>query len=119
MRGTTNCGSTRGAKGKAPAASGESVGGLQVHWDQDLTCTEQLIHWLLEHTANHHILLHDKNIGQSSSAPPPSAGDRPSGQNKKEVHLAIAKCIFEDNPIYGLYSLPQPPTVSTVPQIGP
>ncbi|KAI6124690.1 hypothetical protein EV401DRAFT_1886261 [Pisolithus croceorrhizus] len=40
------------------------------------------------------------NMGQPSSAPPPAAGDRPSGHNKKEVHLAIAKCIFEDNSLY-------------------
>ncbi|KAI6036710.1 hypothetical protein BKA83DRAFT_4511324 [Pisolithus microcarpus] len=100
-RGTANRGSTRGAKGKAPAVSGESVRGLQVHWDQDPTRTERLIHWLLNHAADRHILFHDKNTGQSSSAPPPAAGDKPSGRNKKEVRLAIAKCIFEDDPMYG------------------
>ncbi|KAI6029172.1 hypothetical protein BKA83DRAFT_4122803 [Pisolithus microcarpus] len=100
-RGTANHGSMRGAKGKAPAVSGESVRGLQVHWDQDPTHTKWLIHWLLDHAANHHILFHDKNMGQSSSAPPPAAGDEPSGCNKKEVCLVIAKCIFEDDPMYG------------------
>ncbi|KAI6006865.1 hypothetical protein EDD15DRAFT_2357900 [Pisolithus albus] len=100
-RGTANRGSTRGAKGRAPAVGGEPVKGLQVHWDQDPTRTERLIRWLLSHAADRHILFHDKNTGQSSSAPPPAAGDKPSGRNKKEVHLAIAKCIFEDDSVYG------------------
>ncbi|KAI5995120.1 hypothetical protein EDD15DRAFT_2366046 [Pisolithus albus] len=100
-RGTANRGSTRGAKGRAPAVGGEPVKGLQVHWDQDPTRTERLIRWLLSHAADRHILFHDKNTGQSSSAPPPAAGDKPSGRNKKEVRLAIAKCIFEDDSVYG------------------
>ncbi|KAI6115779.1 hypothetical protein EDD16DRAFT_1482447 [Pisolithus croceorrhizus] len=72
---------------------------LPVQWDT--TCTDQLITWLLTHSANHHILFHDKNTGESSHTTPAAPGDKPSSCNKKEVHLAIASHIFTNDPVYG------------------
>ncbi|KAI6013864.1 hypothetical protein EDC04DRAFT_2609150 [Pisolithus marmoratus] len=72
---------TWGTWGKAPNLGGEPAGAraLLVHWDQDPTRTEWLIHWLLSHAANHNVLFHNKNYGESSSAPPPTPDDKPSG----------------------------------------
>ncbi|KAI6022318.1 hypothetical protein BKA83DRAFT_4126036 [Pisolithus microcarpus] len=89
-----------GGRGDIPV-TGENLLGrvLPVQWDA--TCTNQLVTWLLTHAADRHILFHNKNTGESSCAPPAALGDKPSGRNKKEVHLTIASHIFANDPVYG------------------
>ena len=53
---------------------------------------QELVSWLVTHPADRHILYHDHI--QSGSAPPLPSNQRPSGRQKKDIHAAIAKHIF-------------------------
>jgi len=82
-------------KGKAPEVSGvskappkvASARPLNIIWDE--VCVQELVTWLVTRPADRHVLYHD----QSSTLPPP--GKRPSGKQKKGIHAAIARHIFE------------------------
>ncbi|KIK10781.1 hypothetical protein PISMIDRAFT_20105 [Pisolithus microcarpus 441] len=99
-RGYANHVGSRGGRGDIPVTGENPLGRvLPVQWDA--TRTNQLVTWLLIHAADRHILFHDKNTGESSHTPPAAPGDKPSGCNKKEVHLTIASHIFANDPVYG------------------
>ncbi|KAF8424780.1 hypothetical protein L210DRAFT_799294, partial [Boletus edulis BED1] len=59
-------------------------------WDEGRV--QELVTWLITHPADRHVLYHDRN--QAGSAPPLPPNERPSGRQKKDVHAAIAKNIF-------------------------
>ena len=65
-------------------------------WDENQV--RKLVTWIVDHPADRRILYGDRN--QSGSAPPLS-NECPSGKQKKDIHAAIAKHIFEgEDPEY-------------------
>jgi hypothetical protein len=87
-----------GGKVAASTSAAPATKGPSVQWDTDPTCTDKLVAWILTHPADRNILFHDR----SSNAPPPtlSPEDKPSGRNKKDVTVIIAKHIFEGDQVY-------------------
>ncbi|KAF9230946.1 hypothetical protein BU15DRAFT_82987 [Melanogaster broomeanus] len=70
-----------------------------ITWECHPHLTENLISWLLSHPADHVILFYDKKdcIAQGGTG----TQSKPSGNMKKLVQAAIAKKLFENDPIYG------------------
>ena len=65
-------------------------------WDENRV--RKLVTWIVDRPADRHILYNDRN--QSGSAPPLS-NEHSSGKQKKDIHAAIAKHIFEgEDPEY-------------------
>ena len=81
------------APGAASASSSKSsaLRPLNIVWDE--THVQELVSWLMTRPADRHILYHDHN--PTGSTPPFPPSERPSGKQKKDVHAAIAKHIFE------------------------
>ena len=81
------------APGAASASSSKSSAPQppNIVWDE--THIQELVSWLITCPADRHILYHDHN--QTGSTPPFPPSEWPSGKQKKDVHAAIAKHIFE------------------------
>jgi hypothetical protein len=91
---------TRGkGKGKAQEATGPPAAASKsstpklpnIIWGE--TRVQELVSWLVTRPADRNILYHDRN--QSGPAPSLSPDQRPSGKQKKDIHAAIAKHIFD------------------------
>lgn len=85
-------GRAQDATGPLPTASSKSSTPRppNIVWDEGRV--QELVTWLITHPADRHVLYHDRN--QAGSAPPLPPNERPSGRQKKDVHAAIAKNIF-------------------------
>jgi hypothetical protein len=71
---------------------------FKIRWEtNDFDGTTSLVSWLAAHPADCRVLFSDnkKRCDMTIST------DRPSGRIKADIHLVIARHIFEDNPVYG------------------
>ena len=85
-------GKAREATGPPAVASKSSTPKLpNITWGE--ARVQELVSWLVTRPADRNILYHDRN--QSGPAPPLTPDQRPSGKQKKDIHAAIAKHIFD------------------------
>ena len=95
--GRTACGWGKGrlrtqeVTGPLTAAKSSALRPPNIIWDE--THVQELVSWLVTHPADRHILYHDRN--QSKSAPSLPPDQQPSGRQKKNIHAAITKHIFD------------------------
>jgi len=84
----------RGSRGGADPSS-SATPRFSIQWHVDTTRTDRLVDFLTSHPADWSILFHDskKNPRKDSAA-------RPSGKDKNEICLVIARHVFKDNHVY-------------------
>jgi hypothetical protein len=96
-------GSEGNSRDRGPAVSATRVIVQSIQWKEEDSLTDTLVNFLSTHPADCHVLFYS-----NGKKLPSSAGDRPSGKDKNEVHVAIAKFIFENHLKYGFSYLQNP-----------
>ncbi|KAG1818072.1 uncharacterized protein BJ212DRAFT_1479901 [Suillus subaureus] len=70
----------------------------KIRWETtNFDGTTPLISWLTAHPADCHVLFSNNKKRHNMTI----STDHSSGRIKADIHLVIAKHIFEDNPVYG------------------
>lgn len=90
-KGKSKAQETTGPLPAASSAKSSTPRPPNIVWDG--TCVQELVSWLVTHPTDRYILYHNRN--QAGSAPLLPPNQWPSGRQKKDIHAAIAKHIFD------------------------